>query len=797
MSTGLWKHIGLHGHSVGTFSCEDGGIKWTSALTHESVQGSTKSVPKEAITSAQWTAFGKSGHIRLQTNGKNKLHHELRFDGFPVAEFENLRNLFKSNYGVDLMKYTVSSAGTQYGISKMTGKKLTFRHCILEDADEEGEEFEVREGDEMMSLDLAEVSQCVLPGNNRNEIELQFPESDAVEANNDQLVSIRFYIPPDQDQDPGDKTIKTPAELLQQKIMSTANIRKTTGDVIVEFDHEKGSFLTPRGRYSIELYDRFFRMRGQKYDYKIKYDDISRLFLLPKPDDVHMAFVIALDKPIRQGQQRYQHLVLQTSKETDEVQVNLDEATLEKEYKNELQPVMRGSFSNLVAKTFKVIANKKVFIPGKFQNANAQACVKCALRANEGLLYPLEKQFVFIHKPPVLVRFNEIESVEFQRYAGGTGSTRNFDLAVFLKSSAASGSTSQEYIFSGIDRSDYQSLYDFLSSKNISIKNLQETAEETNVAPVYNEDEIYGGPDDDELNEESEDEDYDQAAAEKDAEANAASDSEASEDLDDDEFGDEIDDDLDSDLEEARGGKRKSADSDDDDDDSDMIVDDLPKKRKKSKKGDADSPSKKKAKKDPNAPKKALTAWVIYATEHRERVKKENPEAGFGEITKILSQEYKNLSSEEQKKYNDKAKADKARYASEMADYEPPAGFAASGKAKGKKKTKKDPNAPKRGKNAFMHFSAAMRAKIKEENPEMSVADIAKKTGEMYRSLPPEEKEKYDKLAARDKETYDAAMEAYNQKKKDEAAAQDDDDDDSDGVDEEVEDDEDSDDDSD
>ena len=52
---------------------------------------------------------------------------------------------------------------------------------------EEGEEFEPREGDEMMSLDLTEVSQCVLPGNNRNEIELQFPESDTVEAGTDQL----------------------------------------------------------------------------------------------------------------------------------------------------------------------------------------------------------------------------------------------------------------------------------------------------------------------------------------------------------------------------------------------------------------------------------------------------------------------------------------------------------------------------------------------------------------------------------------------------------------------------------
>ena len=84
----------------------------------------------------------------------------------------------------------------------------------------------------MMSLDLVEVSQCVLPGNNRNEVELQFPESDAIEANNDQLVSIRFYIPPDPDVDPSDKTAKSSAELLQQRIMQMANIRKTTGDVI-------------------------------------------------------------------------------------------------------------------------------------------------------------------------------------------------------------------------------------------------------------------------------------------------------------------------------------------------------------------------------------------------------------------------------------------------------------------------------------------------------------------------------------------------------------------------------------
>ena len=400
-------------------------------------------------------------------------------------------------------------------------------------------------------------------------------------------------------------------------------------------------------------------MRGQKYDYKIKYDDISRLFLLPKPDDVHMAFVIALDKPIRQGQQRYQYLVLQTNKDPDEVRVNLDEDTLKKEYGDDLQPIMRGSLSNLVAKTFKVIAKKKVFIPGKFSNANQQPCVKCALRANEGLLYPLEKQFIFIHKPPVLIRFNEVESVEFQRYAGGQGSTRNFDLCVTLKASAASISNQQEYVFSGIDRSDYTGLYNFLSTKSIRIKNLQEISGAVEqVAPVYNEDEIYGGPADD-MEEESEDEDYDEKAAADDADQ-ISDDSDMS-DVDDDDFGSEIDDEIDSDLEAAGGGeskkkkKKKKKSKDDDDDDDDIIddsdlVDDSPKKKKRKKKvADISSPtiSKKKAKKDPNKPKQALSAYMVYSNLNRERVKKENPSAKFGDMAKLIAADYKKLSGDE------------------------------------------------------------------------------------------------------------------------------------------------------
>ncbi len=82
------------------------------------------------------------------------------------------------------------------------------------------------------------------------------------------------------------------------------HINKTNGVVITEIDKDKGTFLTPWGQYVIELYDAFIQMQGGIYNHKIWYDNISSLFLLPRQDNVHMAFIIALNTPIQEGQQQ-------------------------------------------------------------------------------------------------------------------------------------------------------------------------------------------------------------------------------------------------------------------------------------------------------------------------------------------------------------------------------------------------------------------------------------------------------------------------------------------------------------
>ncbi len=60
---------------------------------------------------------------------------------------------------------------------------------------------------------------------------------------------------------------------------------------------------------------------------------------------------------------------------------------------------------------------------------------------------------------------------------------------------------------------------------------------------------------------------------------------------------------------------------------------------------------------DPNAPKRAISAYLYFASERRPDLKKENPDLSFGDLTKNIAAEWKELSEKDKKKYNDLAKA--------------------------------------------------------------------------------------------------------------------------------------------
>ena len=151
---------------------------------------------------------------------------------------------------------------------------------------------------------------------------------------------------------------------------------------------------------------------------------------------------------------------------------------------------------------------------------------------------------------------------------------------------------------------------------------------------------------------------------------------------------------------------------------------------------------------------------LLYCSANRERVKTENPDAKFGDIAKILSQEFKGLPENEKEQWKDLAAKDKERYQREMEDYVPPSDDSEDD-GKRKKKKKKDPNAPKRNQTAFFIYSNMHRATVKETNPEAGFGDIAKIISKQFKALSEKEREKYDKLAAEDKERYQREMAAY------------------------------------
>lgn len=108
---------------------------------------------------------------------------------------------------------------------------------------------------------------------------------------------------------------------------------------------------------------------------------------------------------------------------------------------------MRGLLYEIMAKLFRVLIKSKIIIPGNFLglvyfkilkfilfktlfSASGTAAISCALRQASGYLYPLEKGFVCIHKPPMYIRFEEIDNVHFAR---SDVSTRSFDFEILQK----------------------------------------------------------------------------------------------------------------------------------------------------------------------------------------------------------------------------------------------------------------------------------------------------------------------------------------------------------------------------
>ena len=87
-----------------------------------------------------------------------------------------------------------------------------------------------------------------------------------------------------------DEPEMTPAKVLNDKLIKVAGLGEFAGDMIASIPDLP--MIIPRGKNTLDLYSTFFKLHGRTHDYKILYKDVAKGFLLPKPDQIHMAFVL-------------------------------------------------------------------------------------------------------------------------------------------------------------------------------------------------------------------------------------------------------------------------------------------------------------------------------------------------------------------------------------------------------------------------------------------------------------------------------------------------------------------------
>jgi hypothetical protein len=160
--------------------------------------------------------------------------------------------------------------------------------------------------------------------------------------------------------------------------------------------------------------------------------------------------------------------------------------------------------------------------------------------------------------------------------------------------------------------------------------------------------------------------------------------------------------------------------------------------------------------KNSNKPKRGLSAFMFYIRERHKPIKDAEPNISFGEIGKKIGLEWGSLTYGEKARFQKLAVADKARYEKEMENYTP-----SPGRVTKKRRKKKDPNAPKRSKSAFMLFAIERRPQLVEENPEWSFTDYGIKMGEEWRGMADLNKAKYENASKEDKIRYDKEMVSY------------------------------------
>ena len=324
---------------------------------------------------------------------------------------------------------------------------------------------EITQDDQNSESNLCELRLFVpdkdLKNNKKNKNSEENEESDKEEENKN-----------DEDENSNTNNIidigeKSRAEMIKDEIVKKAKIGSVSNSIAHIQDIQ---MITPRGKFDLYFTKNYLKIHGPSFNYQILNKNITKIFLLPKIDKHNHIFVLQLKAYVTQGNTQYPYIIFQIpSDEESYINLNFGEDPSLREKFETLEDnnnVLEGKSLDAIAQLFNALIGVGVIIPSQNFTFNTGPYIKCSYKVNEGVLYPLEKSLLFVHKPVLYILHKDIAKINFARLQESAGQQRTFDIIV--------KTYKDSYKLSGVDKNEMMSLKNYFEGKKIKINVVDE-----------------------------------------------------------------------------------------------------------------------------------------------------------------------------------------------------------------------------------------------------------------------------------------------------------------------------------
>jgi hypothetical protein len=168
-----------------------------------------------------------------------------------------------------------------------------------------------------------------------------------------------------------------------------------------------------------------------------------------------------------------------------------------------------------------------------------------------------------------------------------------------------------------------------------------------------------------------------------------------------------------------------------------------------------------KIRRDPNAPKRPTSNYLIFSKQERPKVVRANPKMKATLVISEIAKRWSRLSPSEKTQWDNEVAEDKIRFEKEMRNYNPPPQSVLVAQENSKRKPKKDPNRPKRAPTAYLLFTTEARPAYVKKHPNESNPEIMKGLAHLWSKATAAQKAKYEPTVTRLSAEYQVAMKSY------------------------------------